>query len=175
MKAMFCLISKCNILIGKIISSIRQAGNHFVRVYVTSRFSKVGKHVYVGHDGIFTFENIELGDDIYIGPKCVFQSSYGRIVIHDHCMFGPGVNIHGGDHRTNEVGCIMKHTTEKNYGDDGTVTIEDDCWIGANSVILSNVTIGRGSIIGDGALVRMDVPPHSIYTENYPKMFTKCF
>lgn len=42
------------------------------------------------------------------------------------------------------------------------IHIEDDCWIGANAVILPGVTIGRGSTIGAGAIVSRDVPPYSI-------------
>jgi maltose O-acetyltransferase len=40
--------------------------------------------------------------------------------------------------------------------------IEDDVWIGRNAVILPGVTIGRGSIVGAGAIVNKDVIPYSI-------------
>ena len=124
----------------------------------------MGKDVYIGKDGIFTYENIEIGNDVYIGANAVFQSSYGKIIIGNHIMFGPGVNIHGGSHKIREIGALMKHTAEKQQGDDGVVIIEDDCWIGANAIILSNVTIGKGSVIGAGAVVTKDIPPYSIYT-----------
>jgi acetyltransferase-like isoleucine patch superfamily enzyme len=39
------------------------------------------------------------------------------------------------------------------------VVIEDDVWIGANVVILPGVTIGKGSIVGAGAVVTRDVSP----------------
>lgn len=42
------------------------------------------------------------------------------------------------------------------------VIIEDDAWIGTNVVILPGVTIGRGAIIGAGAVVTRDVPPYSV-------------
>ncbi|MEW6443430.1 MAG: DapH/DapD/GlmU-related protein [bacterium] len=44
----------------------------------------------------------------------------------------------------------------------GKVTVEDDAFIGANSLICSNVTIGRGAIVAAGAVVMRDVPPHTI-------------
>ena len=113
---------------------------------------------------IFTYENIEIGDDVYIGANAVFQSSYGKIKIGSHVMFGPGVHIHGGNHKIYEIGVLMKHATKKMPGDDGIIIIEDDCWIGANSLILANVTIGKGSVIGAGSIVTKNVPPYSVYT-----------
>ncbi|MBE5039337.1 hypothetical protein INF28_02495 [Oscillospiraceae bacterium DSM 107454] len=88
---------------------------------------------------------------------------HGKIHIGDHVMFGPGVHIHGGNHKFSVVGKWMKELT-KQEGEDGLVVIQDDVWIGANAIILKNVTIGEGSIIGAGAVVTHDVPPYSIYT-----------
>jgi len=46
---------------------------------------------------------------------------------------------------------------------DGTpVVIEDDVWIGAKASVLKGVRIGRGSIVGVGAVVTRDVVPFSI-------------
>ena len=42
------------------------------------------------------------------------------------------------------------------------VTIKNDVWIGANSVIMPNITIGNGAIIGAGAVVTKDVPDYAI-------------
>lgn len=42
------------------------------------------------------------------------------------------------------------------------VTIKNDVWIGANSVIMPGITIGNGAIIGAGAVVTKDVPDYAI-------------
>jgi acetyltransferase-like isoleucine patch superfamily enzyme len=44
----------------------------------------------------------------------------------------------------------------------GDINIEDDVWIGANVTILGGVNIGRGSIIGAGAVVTKNVPSMAI-------------
>lgn len=44
----------------------------------------------------------------------------------------------------------------------GPIIIEDDVWIGDNSIILSGVKVGRGSIIATGAVVTHDIPPYAI-------------
>ncbi len=43
-----------------------------------------------------------------------------------------------------------------------SVTIEDDVWIGSRVIILPGIKIGKGSIIGAGAVVTKDVPEYSI-------------
>ena len=46
---------------------------------------------------------------------------------------------------------------------DADVVIESGCWIGTRAIILKGVTVGRGSVIGAGAIVTKDVPPYSVY------------
>ena len=46
------------------------------------------------------------------------------------------------------------------------VRIGNDVWIGMRAVILAGVTIGDGAIIGAGAVVSEDVPPHCIASGN---------
>ncbi len=42
------------------------------------------------------------------------------------------------------------------------ISIEDNVWIGLNSVILKGVTIGEGAVIAAGSVVNRDVPPYSL-------------
>jgi len=44
----------------------------------------------------------------------------------------------------------------------GPIVIEDDVWIGAGVIILPNITIGQGAVVGAGAVVTKDVPPWTI-------------
>lgn len=46
------------------------------------------------------------------------------------------------------------------------VTIEDNCWIGANVTICPGVTIGKNSVIGVGRVVIHDIPENSVATGN---------
>jgi acetyltransferase-like isoleucine patch superfamily enzyme len=46
--------------------------------------------------------------------------------------------------------------------DVGPIVIKDDAWIGAGVVVLPNITIGEGAVVGAGAVVTKDVPPYTI-------------
>jgi maltose O-acetyltransferase len=48
----------------------------------------------------------------------------------------------------------------------GRVTIEDNCFVGANCTILCGITIGKNSIIGAGSVVNRDIPEGSVYGGN---------
>ena len=53
------------------------------------------------------------------------------------------------------------------------ITIEDDVWIGAHSIILKGVTIGARSIIGAGSIVTKDIPCDCIAAGNPCKVKKK--
>lgn len=63
--------------------------------------------------------------------------------------------------------CCEQDATTK-----GAVIIEAEVWLGANSIILSGVTIGKGAIVAAGSVVTKDVPPYTIVGGN-PAKFIK--
>lgn len=52
----------------------------------------------------------------------------------------------------------------------GPIIVEDDVWIGMDSMILSGVTLGRGSIVAARSVVTKNVPPYSIVGGNPAKI-----
>jgi acetyltransferase-like isoleucine patch superfamily enzyme len=45
----------------------------------------------------------------------------------------------------------------------GEVHIEEDAFIGCNTIICNAVTIGKGSIVGAGSVVTKDIPPYQVW------------
>ena len=71
-----------------------------------------------------------------------------------------------GSHDFDHGDCIpygRKNTNKR-------VVIGDFVWMGTNSSIVGNVTIGDGAIIGFGAVVVKDVPPMAIVGGNPAKI-----
>lgn len=146
---------------GRLIYTLRRLNTHCVRAYQLSKFRSVGRGVKLCEGGAFTYRTISIGDDVFIGRNCCFQSEHGSIEIGNHVMFGPGVNIHGGNHSI-EVSSAPMKSVKKVAGEDGTVRIGNDVWIAANAIILAGVTIGDGAVVGAGAVVTKDVPPMAV-------------
>ena len=101
---------------------------------------------------------IEIGDHCTIGKNCILSSS-GGIRIGEWAGIAGDCYIGGGRYRTDETDVPMM---KQELYTEGPVVIGDDCWIGAGARVLDGVTIGRGSIIGAGAIVREDVPEHTV-------------
>ena len=102
-------------------------------------------------------EGLKMGDNSNIGPYSWIGCS-GYIEIGSNVMMGPRVNLLAENHKFDRTDIPMKEQGVAR----GTIIIEDDCWLGANCSVLSNVRIGRGSIIATGAVVTKDVPPYSM-------------
>ncbi|MCQ3016291.1 CatB-related O-acetyltransferase [Pseudomonas tremae] len=79
----------------------------------------------------------------------------------------------GGEHRTDWIttypfpAMVEQVADIKDYAPSkGDVVIGSDCWICANAIIVSGVTIGHGAIVGAGAMVVRDVAPYSVVGGN---------
>lgn len=55
----------------------------------------------------------------------------------------------------------------------GPVVIEDECFIGVNTIICNSVHIGRNSFIGAGSVVTKDIPDNEIWAGNPAKFIRK--
>ncbi len=100
---------------------------------------------------------VELGDCVQFGPRCTIQCD---IRFGNHVLMAGNVAFVGrNDHRYDVVG---KTIWESPRGLSTVTTVEDDVWIGYGAIILSGVTVGRGSIIAAGAVVTSDVDRYSI-------------
>jgi Acetyltransferase (isoleucine patch superfamily) len=102
-------------------------------------------------------KNIEIGDGCYINFNCNFVDD-GKIIIGDHVMFGPSVTIATVGHPINPG--------YRGYMYTDPVTIKDNCWIGAGTIICPGVTIGENSVIGAGSVVTKNIPSNSVAVGN---------
>lgn len=131
-------------------------------LFLRPAFRRYGKHFLFDPDGQYTFENIEVGDDVSIGTGAILMATESRIIIGHKVMFGPNVTIIGGNHNTATVGRFMYDVKEKRPEDDQDVIVEDDVWVGSGAIILKGVRLGRGAIVAAGAVVNKEVLPYTI-------------
>lgn len=94
---------------------------------------------------------------------------YGKVKIGDNVMIAPNCMIAGGNHTTSNLDIPMRFQGSNEKG----IIINDDVWIGANSVILDGVTIGQGTIVGAGSIVTKNLEPYAVYFGNPAKLIKR--
>jgi acetyltransferase-like isoleucine patch superfamily enzyme len=97
-----------------------------------------------------------IGDHVWIGPQCYFDAR--DLIVEEYVGWGPGSKVLGSTHvgTPAEIPIIQTDLEIK------PVKVEAWADIGVNAVILPGVTVGRGSIVGAGAVVTENVPPFAI-------------
>jgi acetyltransferase-like isoleucine patch superfamily enzyme len=120
----------------------------------------IGRRVLVGRGSVLKTRGgqIDVEDDADIGHYCHIGTAQ-RIRLGRHVLVGAFCCIGGGQHEFSDPETPI---AEQGQRPRGGVEIEDDVWLGAKAVVLDGVTIGRGSIIGAGAVVTRDVPAGAI-------------
>ena len=101
---------------------------------------------------------VSIGDNCFLATGVQLYPWNERITIGNNVLIAAGVRMITRKHG---FGDIERPMSEQRYAS-ASIIIEDDVWIGFNAVILPGVTIGRGSIVGAGAVVTKDVAPYSI-------------
>lgn len=127
------------------------------------RFARIGKNVILTPPFMGCLKNIELGDNVGIGPYASLSAVNAKIIIKGSCSIADHFTVLTGNH-ARMIGKFVTDITESNKpkGLDKDVIIEKDVWIGSNVTILAGVHVGRGATIAAGAVVNRDVPPYSI-------------
>ncbi|MHC5375231.1 sugar O-acetyltransferase [Enterococcus sp. LJL120] len=126
-------------------------------------FGKTGASIYVNPPLYVDYgRHIEIGNNFYANMDCIFLD-VNKIIIGDNVLVGPRVSFYTAGHPTDpEI-----RATDLEFG--LPIIIEDNVWIGGNSVILPGITIGKNSIVAGGSVVTKNVPADSIVGGNPAK------
>ena len=148
----------------------------FMRTIGGYGFRKIGTGVRI--DGlpefVFPCSDIEIGNYVRIGKRCVFQGSLdAKIIVEDHVSLNDGVVVTAlYGIRIGRWTSIGEYTSIRDYdhnfeGSDvpiklqgyrgAAISIGQDVWIGRGCAILAGVTIGDGAIVGANSVVTRDV------------------
>ncbi|MGJ8735327.1 acyltransferase [Zobellia laminariae] len=138
------------------------------------RKHQIGSNFYSGlRVYIWARTKITIGDNFYIGRDSQIETD---CIIGDNVIFANKVALVGKyDHHYQEIGVPIRlapRIRDKNYNWKGLnqlTIIEDDVWIGYGAVVMSGITIGKGSIIAAGSVVTKNTNPYTIYGGNPAK------
>lgn len=145
------------------------------------RDSTLGKKCSVGDNGKVWKTTVEgeasIGNNSRLcGPGTALYAKINPIRIGNFCSIARNVLLYESNHPTERLSTYFmeRHVFGKQMTDDltskGPITIKNDVWIGANSIILSGITIGNGAVIAAGSVVTKDVPDFAIVGGNPAKV-----
>ena len=98
---------------------------------------------------------ISIGAHTRIHGSCLHAYSTS-ISVGRRCLIAANCQIFDGS--GHDVGFDDVSNRINTKGSSKPIVIEDDVWIGANSIILPGVRIGKGSVIGAGSVVTTEIP-----------------
>lgn len=94
---------------------------------------------YMNHDCVIDcFDSICIGKNVVISERVVIRDS------DNHDIYG------------------MEGNGKEDHTITAPINVEDNVWIGMNTIILKGVTIGEGAIIGAGSVVTRSIPAHCL-------------
>lgn len=153
-----------NLMRRAIWRAVARRFGHGVRIGSTIGFKhletfEIGDGVFIGDQAYIQgrFDGItKIGNHVWIGPQAYFDAR--QLILEDHVGWGPGAKVLGSAHTGKpinrpimETNLVIRPVHVKAWAD-----------IGTNAVLLPGVTVGKGSIVGAGAVVTRDVPDFAI-------------
>ena len=147
----------------------------------------IGNHFALSHSaelGAIESGVIDIGDGVSVGPRCVISTSGGTVKIGSRtsffsdclisgvvtigidCLFANNVTVLSGTHQIRGGGTIRQNdlawTRSLEYSPFDPISIGEDCWLGANSVVLPGVSLGKGTVVGANTVVTKSFPDYAI-------------
>ncbi len=130
-----------------------------------ARFLGFGEKTSI-YDSSQVFGNVTVGKNTWIGPFTILDGS-GKLTIGSNCSISAGVQIYTHD--------TVKWATsggEASYEYAETV-VEDNCYIGPNTIISKGVTLRKGTVVGANSFVNKSFPQNSKIAGNPAKIIHK--
>jgi len=97
-----------------------------------------------------------IGDHTWIGPQAYLDAR--DLVVEEYVGWGPGARVLGSQHTGMPADVPVIQTDLR------IEPVRVCAWadVGVNAVLMPGVTVGRGAIVGAGAVVTADVPPFAV-------------
>lgn len=102
---------------------------------------------------------IKIADRSFVGRNSMLES-FNQIILEEDVMLGPFVYISDSRHEYDNPFIPIRYQGFQSF--ENVLTIKRGAWIGAGAIILGDITIGCGSVIGANSVVSVDIPSHCV-------------
>lgn len=107
--------------------------------------------------------HVHIGENVSLG---LHNTIIGPVSIGKNTILAQNIVLSGLNHTYTDISVSIKEQKETT----NLVVIGEDCWIGANAVVVAGVHVGKHSVIAAGSVVTKNVPPYSIVGGNPAKI-----
>ena len=122
---------------------------------------ELGDRVYLHNDTCIQTGDggsLKIGSDTHIQPRCQFSAYKGLIQIGSGVQIASNCAFYLYDHDIAPDEPIKNQSSSTK----GSIIVDNDVWLGHGAVVLDGVRIGKGAVIGSGAVVSRDIPDGAI-------------
>lgn len=102
--------------------------------------------------------SVTLGAGTWIHPRCQLNAYVAPIRIGQGVDIAPNCAFYSYDHEFTPDKTIREQPLKSKGG----IVVGDHAWLGVGVIVLNNVNIGEGAVIGAGSVVTHDIPPGAI-------------
>ncbi|MGH2409125.1 MAG: DapH/DapD/GlmU-related protein [Chloroflexota bacterium] len=139
--------------------TVRAAVYRGIKFDIGDRVSFFSSMTVIGA-GSSIYDRLSIGEGSIIGLNPVFNLD-ARITIGRNVSLGPSVSIYTSTHMLGPASRRMQPEVVAK-----PVVIEEGTWVGAASIILPGVVIGRGCVVSAGSVVKTSIPPNTLVAGN---------
>jgi acetyltransferase-like isoleucine patch superfamily enzyme len=101
---------------------------------------------------------VRIGEGSFLN-RGVMVAAHELVEIGAHCMLANGCFVSDANHRFDDP---EKPVPWQGFDSRGPTRLGDNCWLGANVVVTSGVTIGERCVIGANSVVTTDIESFTI-------------
>lgn len=138
--------------------------NHFSVYFKTTshkRYLKSGEHADKYAPLFLNPSKVIAEHHTRIQPGVHIYDFDGKVIIKKYSAVSANCTIIPGGHIPT-VG-MPQYLSDSHLNDKGSdIVIGEDCWVGTRAILMAHASLGRGCVVGAGAVVTKPVPPYAV-------------
>lgn len=135
--------------------------NAYIKNTKRKNYPHIGRHVDLNAPLMLDPNFVTLEDYTRLQSGVRIISSGGTVIVRKYSAIGAETIIIPGNH-TPTVGLPQYASTSHINDKTTTIIIEEDCWVGSRSILLSHAHVGRGAVVAAGSIITKDIPPYAV-------------
>lgn len=142
-------------------------------IFLKPEMIRIGDHSRIdGRVKIEGGQGVTIGNYVHIATDCHLNIGGGNLVIKSHAGVSSGAEIITGSNTMDGLSMSASSPADMQVVKRSQVVIEPYAFVGVGAIILPDIVIGRGAVVGAGAVVTRYVEPYAVVVGN-PARFLK--